>query len=177
MSWSRHRCRSRCGYSYWIRLLSLQNTWNTNVSTESFLFRTTSWLNIEFRQRLSDVRTVSYSCLSSLIACSFFDNSHELSIYQKWNSVCKESYVWTYAKVMTFEGEVGWSWIPIRGSCGCAIWPIDTPETTTTNSRGRRISSSKSSLSSTSSEKMSTKTSGATSRTLVNRNVERDPFL
>ncbi|CAG2104015.1 unnamed protein product [Medioppia subpectinata] len=40
-----------------------------------------------------------------------------------WSSRCKENHIWTYGKVITNSGDIGWSVIAIRGSCGCAIWP------------------------------------------------------
>ncbi|XP_054159862.1 venom nerve growth factor 2-like [Oppia nitens] len=54
-----------------------------------------------------------------------------------WSSRCRENYIWTYGKVITSTGDIGWSVIAIRGSCSCAIWPKTND---VVNGRGRRVS-------------------------------------
>ncbi|OQR68599.1 hypothetical protein BIW11_12810 [Tropilaelaps mercedesae] len=39
----------------------------------------------------------------------------------QWNSRCRESYIWTYGKVLKDDGKIGWSVIAIRGSCSCGV--------------------------------------------------------
>ena len=50
--------------------------------------------------------------------------------------MCRENYVWTYAKVLTKSGHETWSVISIRGSCACAIWKNEEYHITV---RGRRV--------------------------------------
>jgi hypothetical protein len=61
----------------------------------------------------------------------------ELIFSKIWNSRCRENYIWTYGKVMTNNGDTGWSVIAIRGSCGCAIWPRSNDVSGV--GRGRRV--------------------------------------
>ncbi|CAG2176198.1 unnamed protein product [Oppiella nova] len=57
-----------------------------------------------------------------------------------WSSRCRENYIWTYGKVITNTGDIGWSVIAIRGSCGCGIWPAHRTNEVMGVGRGRRVS-------------------------------------
>ena len=52
--------------------------------------------------------------------------------------MCKEGWIWTYAQIRGDDNEVGWSWIRVRGSCGCAIWPAE-PSASSIDWRGNRL--------------------------------------
>ncbi|CAH1799665.1 unnamed protein product [Owenia fusiformis] len=41
---------------------------------------------------------------------------------ERFDSLCENKYIWTYARIINSFGEEGWNLIKIRGSCNCALF-------------------------------------------------------